>query len=197
MRYDAEHKQRTHQRILAEAASAIRARGPDRVGVAEVMATLGLTHGGFYAHFTSKDDLIAHAITYMFDQSAARFERETEGLAPAEALRAYLDFYLSRAHRDAPGRGCVLAALSGDLPRLPEAARARFTAGAGRLPAAIAKLLRDIGTANAEAVASSGVAEMVGALALSRAIVDEERSDGILCTSREMIMARFGVGPAP
>ena len=194
MRYDAEHKERTPQRILAEVASAIRPEGPDRVGVAEIMAELGLTHGGFYAHFASKDELVACASTYMFDQAIARFERRTAGLAPAEGLRAYIDWYSSTAHRDAPGCGCALAALSGDLPRLPADARARFTEGAARLPAAIARLLGDLGRADAEALAVSTIAELVGALALSRAIADGERSEKILRVSREAIKARLGLG---
>ena len=196
MRYDAEHKERTHQRILAEAASAIRTKGPDRVGVAEVMAELGLTHGGFYAHFGSKDELIACAITYMFDRMVARFERLTAGRAPAEALAGYIDSYLTVAHRDAPGHGCALAALSGDLPRLPADARARFTEGAQRLPAAIARLLSELGRADAQALAVSAVSELVGALALARAIADDERSQAILRISRESIKARLGLGAA-
>jgi hypothetical protein len=79
------------------------------------------------------------------------------------------------------------------LPRLPQAARERLTEGAGRLPAAIATLLREVGTPDAEAVATSGVAGMGGALALSRAIADQTRSDAIPRTSRDMIKARFGV----
>ena len=196
MRYDAEHKERTHQRILAEAASAIRTKGPDRVGVAEVMAELGLTHGGFYAHFASKDELVACAITYMFDRMIARFERKTEGLPPAQALGVYIDSYLSVDHRDAPGRGCALAALSGDLPRLPADARARFTEGAQRLPAAITKLLAELGRAEAETLAVSAVSELVGALALARAIADDERSQAILRVSRASIKARLGLGAA-
>lgn len=194
MRYDAEHKERTRQRILAEAASAIRTKGPDRVGVAEIMAELGLTHGGFYAHFGSKDELVAAAIALMFDQAIARFERKTAGLTPAEGLRAYVDWYLSAAHRDAPGRGCALAALSGDLPRLPAAARARFTEGAARLPVEIARLLRGLGHADAEALAVSTISELIGALALARAISDPARSEEILRVSREAIRARLGLG---
>ncbi len=196
MRYDAEHKERTHQRILAEAASAIRTKGPDRVGVAEVMAELGLTHGGFYAHFGSKDELVACAISYMFDRMIARFERKTAGLPPAAALAAYIDSYLSLAHRDAPGRGCALAALSGDLPRLPAEARARFTEGAKRLPAALARLIGKLGHADPESLAVSAVSELVGALALARAIADEERSQAILAVSRASIKARLGLGAA-
>jgi TetR/AcrR family transcriptional regulator, transcriptional repressor for nem operon len=194
MRYDPEHKERTRQRILAEAASAIRAKGPDRVGVAEVMAKLDLTHGGFYAHFASKDDLIAQAITYMLDERFAWFLRKTEGLEPKEALREFIDGYLSIAHRDSPSRGCALATLGGDLPRLPEAARTRFSEGAQRMVGAIAKLLTKLGAKNAESVASSAIAEMVGALALSRAVNDSQQSERILRTSRQGLMARLGVG---
>ena len=194
MRHDAEHKQRTRQRILAEGASAIRTKGPDRVGVAEVMAKLNLTHGGFYAHFESKDDLVAQAITYMLDERYAWFLRKTEDLEPRQALQAFVDGYLSTAHRDAPSRGRALAALGGDLPRLPDAARARFTEGAERLLTALAKLLTKLGTKNAEALASSAIAEMMGAVALARAIVDTQQSDSILCMSRQMVKARLGVG---
>src|SRR5882762_3946548 len=75
MRYDDNHKERTRARLLAEAAAAIRSKGAERVGVAEVMAGAGLTHGGFYAHFTSKDDLVTEAVTYMFDAACARVSR--------------------------------------------------------------------------------------------------------------------------
>jgi TetR/AcrR family transcriptional regulator, transcriptional repressor for nem operon len=191
MRYDADQKERTHRQILAEAANAIRIKGPDRVGVAEVMSKLGLTHGGFYAHFTSKDDLIAQAITSMFDQGFSNFLRKTEGLEPRTAVEAYVDWYLSKAHRDAPSRGCPLASVSGDLPRLPEAARIRYTEGVERLAAGFAKLLKKLGIKNAESLAFSALAEMAGTLALTRAIMDPERSDQILRSSCEMIKARL------
>jgi TetR/AcrR family transcriptional regulator, transcriptional repressor for nem operon len=191
MRYDAHQKERTHRQILAEAANAIRTKGPDRVGVAEVMSKLGLTHGGFYAHFASKDDLIAQAITSMFDQGFANFLLKTEGLEPKQALEAYVDWYLSTAHRDALNRGCPLASVSGDLPRLPEAARMRYTEGLERLVSGATKLLKKLGKKNAEALAFSVISEMAGALTLARAIMDPERSDRMLRTSREMIKARL------
>jgi TetR/AcrR family transcriptional repressor of nem operon len=193
MRYDADQKERTHRQILAEAANAIRTKGPDRVGVAEVMSKLGLTHGGFYAHFASKDDLIAQAITSMFEQGFANFLRRTEGLEPREALQTYIDWYLSKAHRDAPNRGCPLASVSGDLPRLPDTARVRYTEGVERLTAALAKLLKKLGAKNADALAFSALSEMAGALALARAICDPERSDQMLQTARDMVKSRVDV----
>src|ERR1700722_511263 len=191
MRYDADQKERTHRQILAEAANAIRTKGPDRVGVAEVMSKLGLTHGGFYAHFASKDDLVAQAITSMFEQGYANFLRKTEGLEPREALEAYVNWYLSKAHRDMPNRGCPLASVSGDLPRLPDAARSRYTEGVERLTAAIAKLIKKLGFKNAEALALSALSEMAGALALARAVSDSERSDWMLQASCEMVKSRL------
>src|SRR5215468_10383146 len=111
MRYDENHKERTRARVLAQAAAAIRSKGIKRVGVAEIMAGAGLTHGGFYAHFASKDDLVAAAIPQMFDEAMAAFEHQTAGKAPSAALAAYVDSYLSPRHRDAQATGCPLAAL--------------------------------------------------------------------------------------
>ncbi|HWU53659.1 MAG TPA: TetR/AcrR family transcriptional regulator, partial [Tahibacter sp.] len=101
MRYDAEHKLRTRDKVVKAAAKAIRAKGPDGIGIADVMADVGLTHGGFYAHFASKDDLVAAAVGQMFEEARARLAAETQQRAPADGLRAYVDFYLSPAHRDA------------------------------------------------------------------------------------------------
>jgi TetR/AcrR family transcriptional regulator, transcriptional repressor for nem operon len=193
MRYTAEHKEHTRRRILAEAAGAIRARGPERMGVAEVMNGLGLTHGGFYAHFKSKDELVAQAIAYMFDETYAWFQARTEGLEPGPALAAFIGIYLSRSHRDARATGCAVAAMCGDLPRLPRPARASFTQGLERLQAGLAGLLRKLGRRNAEALALSAIAEMSGALALARAVGESERSDLILRTAREQLRERLGL----
>jgi TetR/AcrR family transcriptional repressor of nem operon len=194
MRYDGDQKKRTHKQILAEAATALRTKGPERMAVAEVMNKLGLTHGGFYAHFASKDDLVAQAITSMFDQGSAQFLRLTEGLEPRQALQAYVDWYLSAAHRDTLGGGCPLAAVSGDLPRLPEAARLRFSEGVDRLAARVAKLLKTLDSKNAEALALSAVSELAGAMMLARAVADPARSNQILRNSREIVKARLNLG---
>jgi TetR/AcrR family transcriptional regulator, transcriptional repressor for nem operon len=193
MRYDSEHKQRTRERVLSEAAAAIRTFGPNGIGVADLMAKAGLTHGGFYAHFKSKDDLIAHAISYMFDEMYERFLAGTEDPDVVVALGKFLDLYLSPRHRDAPERGCPLPCLAGDLPRLPGAARERFEAGLERLTRAIAKRLKELGIAGADRVSASVIAELVGALALARAIKDPAASERVLRTSRDSIKARLGL----
>ncbi|WP_109125675.1 TetR/AcrR family transcriptional regulator [Dyella sp. C11] len=196
MRYDAEHKQKTRSKVLEVAAKAIREEGPDRIGVASVMAEAGLTHGGFYAHFKSKDELVAAAIEQMFEQSRARLKHEMEGREPAAGLSAYIDFYLSKKHRDTRGAGCPMAALASDLPRLPEETRALFADGARRLSDAMAERLDAMGYADPQALARSTVSELVGALSLARIEPDAKRSDAILADSSHALKARLGLESA-
>lgn len=196
MRYDAEHKQKTRAKVLEVAAKAIRTDGPERIGVAGVMAEAGLTHGGFYAHFKSKDELVAAAIEQMFEESRARLKHEMDGRSAAEGLSAYIDFYLSKKHRDARGAGCPVAALSSDLPRLPDETRAVFAEGARRLSDALAVKFRAMGRAEPNALAHSTVSEMVGALSLARVETDAKRSDAILADSRRALKKRLGLEPA-
>ncbi len=193
MRYDAEHKARTRERVLKAAVQAIRTEGPSRLGVAGVMQNAGLTHGGFYAHFDSRDDLVMAAIAEMFDHARDTFERRTEGLEPYEALRTYVRFYLSRAHRDGRDGGCPLPVLSSDLPRMAEPARARYAEGVARLTGLIQGRLEALGRPDATALASSALSEMIGALSLSRAVADRAQSDLILAHSRAAVLARLGV----
>lgn len=196
MRYDAEHKQKTRSKVLEVAAKAIRSDGPDRIGVAGVMAEAGLTHGGFYAHFKSKDELVAAAIEQMFEESRARVAHEMDGHPPAEGLANYIDFYLSKKHRDARGAGCPMAALSSDLPRLPEQTRALFAEGAQHLVESMTEKLTALGFANPQMLARSTVSELVGALSLARAETDAKRSDAILADSRQLLKQRLGLESA-
>lgn len=192
MRYDAEHKQKTREKVLKAAAKAIRTDGPHRLGVAGVMSKAGLTHGGFYAHFDSKDDLIVAAIGQMFDDGRARMHLETTQREPIAALNAYVDFYLSARHRDA-STGCPIPVLAADLPRLTRPARQRFSEGVARLTAMLAERLTMAGDKHGQRSASSMLSEMVGALSLARAEPDRERSDAILDHSRDALKARFGL----
>ena len=100
MRYSSDHKAETRERVLKEAANEIRAKGPDNVAVSGIMARAGLTHGGFYAHFPSKDALVKEAIGTMFADARARSDKIDADGDPRDVLRAYVDFYLSPAHRD-------------------------------------------------------------------------------------------------
>jgi TetR/AcrR family transcriptional repressor of nem operon len=192
MRYDAEHKQKTREKVLEAAAEAIRAEGPHRLGVAGVMAKAGLTHGGFYAHFQSKEDLVCQTIDHMFARSRLkRLDRE-EGLGPAEKLLAFIDYYLSPAHRDSPS-GCALPALAADAQRLAPEVRAAYSKGMAGMTGRIAELLRDLGHAESDGLATSTVAEMVGGLMLARAEPDGPRSDLMLERSKHVLKQRLNL----
>jgi TetR/AcrR family transcriptional regulator, transcriptional repressor for nem operon len=193
MRYDADHKQRTRERVLKEAAAAIRVDGPDRIGVAAIMARAGLTHGGFYAHFASKDELLVACITQMFDEACAWFEKLSAGLPPEQGLAAYVGFYLSRYHRDHREASCPIAAMAADLPRLGQPAREAFERGAARLTTLIAGRLEAAGRRDAGLFAVSLLSEMVGAVVLARSIADAEHSTAILRASRQAISDRLGL----
>lgn len=193
MRYDAEHKQRTRDKVVRAAAKAIRAKGPDGVGIAAVMAEVGLTHGGFYAHFESKDDLVAAAVGQMFEEARARLVAETQQRPAAEGLSAYIDFYLSPAHRDARRAGCPIAALASELPRMTVKLRRHFAAGSERLVQALAALLVEMGRPDAVAEARSVFAELLGALSIARFDGDAARSDEILASSRTALKRRLGL----
>lgn len=194
MRYDTEHKQHTRELILKEAAEAIRKDGPDKVGVAALMAKAGLTHGGFYAHFKSKDELIAEAITIMFETQQNFLRSATEGLAPGPGLATYVDRYLSARHRDHRDQGCPVAALSSDVSRMSMAARRRFDAGLNNMISCIAGLIDGLPRANSRELAVSMVAEMVGAMGMARSVTDTRLSEQILVAARKSILGRLGLG---
>ena len=193
MRYDAEHKARTREKVLGEAVRALRLEGPDQIGVASVMQRVGLTHGGFYAHFESRDELVQAAVQRMFDEAQGTFDLVTEGLGPAEALRTYVRFYLSRRHRDSRDTGCPLPLLSSDLPRMGDPVRRRFQEGVARLTGLMCSLLDQLARPDAESLAGSALSEMIGALSLSRAVSDQEQSDAILLRSRRAVLERLGL----
>lgn len=180
----------TRRAILDAAARAIRVHGPAGVSVVEVMREAGLTHGGFYAHFESKDVLVAAAIRHMFAGGRDRFIDRVGDRTGPEALKTWIQSYVSRAHRDNPGGGCALATLVSDMPRLDGAAREAFDEGlraialrfAGHLPA---------GAGHPEQLALSILSEMAGAVALSRAVGDRALSDRILKQSRDALCARI------
>jgi TetR/AcrR family transcriptional repressor of nem operon len=196
MRYDAEHKARTRRTLLKAASTALRAEGPERLGVAAIMARAGLTHGGFYAHFESKDALVVEAIETAFDDARDAFARSLADRSPQDALRAYIRFYLSRSHRDDVGGGCPVAALSADLPRLGPGARAAFGAGVERLRARLSGLIAACGLPDPDLTAASVLSEMQGALALSRAVADPAQSEATLRASRRALFRRLNLEEA-
>lgn len=186
MRYGKEQKAETRSRIVEVASRRFRGEGVDAVGVASLMADAGLTVGGFYAHFASKDALIAEAAGVGFEQTATRFRRYVLSKPKGQRLQAVIDAYLSARHRDAPEDGCTAAALGAEISRRPTAARAQFTQQLQFWVAYIEEALRlDDITADAQAIVSA----MVGALILARAVDDPVLSDAYLESGRQAVMA--------
>jgi TetR/AcrR family transcriptional repressor of nem operon len=187
------HKERTRARILDEAAQAMREHGHAGIGVASLMKRAGLTHGGFYAHFSDRNDLVAAAIDRMFEDSASMLARHLEQDDARGGLASLIDYYLSDSHRERVAKGCPIAALGSEAGRLPSAARERFEAGLERFQAAISKALRNLGFSDPDEQASSTVAEMVGALMLARATRDARTAGLMLAHSRERLKQRLGL----
>src|SRR5258708_13553083 len=137
------------------------------------MGEAGLTHGGFYAHFKSKEALVAAAIEEAFGQSRRRFARMTEAMTSDEALAAFVDAYVSTEHRNNPQRGCPISTLTNDLPRQGPLVREAFDTGVANLIARLEAWLPDQDPASRRSLASSLMSDMAGAVALPRPISAE------------------------
>lgn len=189
MRYSDTHKEETRRKVVRAAATAVRAKGPEGVGVAEIMAEAGLTHGGFYAHFPNKEALVVAAIEEAFGQSSRRFARMLEGLDSVRSLDAFVDAYVSLEHRDNAAGGCPIATLSSDLPRQGQPVREAYERGVrgliGRLEGWLAEDRRHL--------APSLLAEMAGAVTLSRAISNDADAAQLLADARASLKARMGI----
>jgi TetR/AcrR family transcriptional regulator, transcriptional repressor for nem operon len=128
MRYSPEHKEQNHERILAMASRTFRERGGDSSGIGTVMKKVGLQKGGFYRHFKSKDDLFVEAVARALDETGRAMVEIAESAPEGYALRAIIERYLSAAHANSPGSGCVRAALGPELARKPLSVRKRIEA---------------------------------------------------------------------
>lgn len=175
-------KAQTRERILAAASAALLQRGPAEPSVGEVMGAAGLTVGGFYAHFDSKDALMLEVFQQMLCQRRELIEQMDSQL-PAEERRALLAaFYLSRKHRDASDQGCPLPSSLGELPRLPEGFRTVLAEHVEMMSAQLAASPEDANKVLAD------IALMVGGLALARALGPGELSDRVLRAAKSAIV---------
>lgn len=172
MRYEKGHKEATRRKIVEVASKRFRQDGVEAVGVAGLMADAGLTHGGFYAHFDSKEDLVRQAVGLALDRSAAILDTAVAG----GELEAIIRRYLSPQHRDHPGEGCVTAALASEIARRPESTRQALAAGFDRLAAALEAKLPFTDADERRKRAGAILSVMIGALQLARVETDEARS---------------------
>jgi TetR/AcrR family transcriptional regulator, transcriptional repressor for nem operon len=128
MRYSAEHKAKNHEKILSTAARSFREHGGDSSGIGTLMKKVGLTKGGFYRHFGTKDDLFVEAIAWAFDEMGVGMVEVARSAPEGQALRAIIERYLSAPHANSTGMGCVFAALGPELARKPLPVRKRIEA---------------------------------------------------------------------
>ncbi|KAF1053339.1 MAG: HTH-type transcriptional regulator AcrR [Stenotrophomonas maltophilia] len=180
MRYSEDHKAQTRERIISEASRRFRRDGVDATGLQTLMKALGLTHGGFYAHFKSKDELVEIALQ---DAAAQLGEFSRKTFSGEHALERFIDHYLSSAHRDAPEKGCPFPTMSAELgarghpsPTTDQMVEQRLAALQKQLP----------GEDN-QARSITLLSTLVGALLLSRSVSDPAFSERILAATREQL----------
>jgi TetR/AcrR family transcriptional repressor of nem operon len=187
MRHSKEDKAASHERIVEVAAARIRESGTEQPGVAEIMRAAGLTHGGFYKHFGSRDELIAEAVERALTDSESRV---TELAAGAEdPLAAFADAYVSAAHRDDPASGCGVVALGTDMPRVGGPAQEAYRVQVERYLAHLQPLLGGDDD-DARRRATVTLSAMVGAVMIARALGSTPGSDEILRDVREAVRER-------
>ena len=186
MRVSREQANENREKVLTTAARLYREHGFTGIGVAEIMKTAGLTHGGFYGQFGSKEALMSEVSERALAGSCELWTQVAEQ-APDNPLGAFAAKYLSPAHRDNPGAGCLLAALSSDIARSAGPVRQAISAGMARLVDLFAAAMSGRSKAVRREKALAAYAAMVGALVLSRATDDAELSEEILTAVRNSL----------
>jgi TetR/AcrR family transcriptional repressor of nem operon len=186
MKVTREQAEQNRRRIVEVAAQLFRERGFDGVSVADLMGAAGLTHGGFYGQFASKEELMVEASTNAFHDTMQRW-REIRDRAPDKALAGIASLYMSLGHRDNPGGGCVLPALGADATRQGAPVRSVITNAAKGLISLLAEVIpgRTAKARRQQALASC--AAMVGAVVLARSVTDAALSDDILEAVRSQV----------
>jgi TetR/AcrR family transcriptional regulator, transcriptional repressor for nem operon len=186
MKVSREQAAQNRERILGAATQLFRERGFEGIGVADLMKTVGLTHGGFYGHFSSKDDLMVQACIRALARSQEAWTRHADR-SPDEALSLIARSYLSSRHRDDPGAGCLLAALGSDVARQGPGVRHAVTEGMCRAFDLLARLVPGNSAKNKRQKAITAYASWVGAVIMARAADDrtlsQEIMDAVLASS--------------
>lgn len=179
MRVSREQAVENREKILNTATRLFREKGFDGIGIADLMKSAGLTHGGFYGHFSSKEDLIAQACDRAVDEILAHHQvRFNEG--KGSYYQQFVANYLSCEHRDNPGSGCLMAALGADAARQSPFIKRAFTQSCNRLFAALMKILPAKSEAEKREQALTTLAALVGAQVIARAVDNPELSQEVL-----------------
>jgi TetR/AcrR family transcriptional repressor of nem operon len=191
MRYSLEHKAKNHENILSVAARSFREHGGDSSGIGTVMKKVGLTKGGFYRHFKSKDDLFIEAVARAFEEMGRNMVEVAKSAPEGQALRAIIEHYLSVRHASSLGNGCVFSALGPELARKPVSVRRRVEAS---LEAYRERLLPFMpGQTPEEKLAKFRLLfpSMAGVLTMARVTSDPQRREQMLAEARQFFMKSF------
>jgi len=180
-------KAESHERIVSVAAERIRESGTESPGVAEIMRAAGLTHGGFYKHFTNREELINEAVEHAMRENETDAAQVVSGAD--DPLAAFADWYVSTAHRDDPAHGCGVAALCTDVPRLGRPAQESYRAQVERYLARLQGLLAS-DDPDVRCRANVTLSAMVGAVMIARGLGATDRSDELLRDVLEAIQER-------
>jgi TetR/AcrR family transcriptional regulator, transcriptional repressor for nem operon len=191
MRYPPQQKERTRARLVHMASRRFRRHGAEGVAIADLMRELKLTHGGFYRHFDSKEQLFAEAVERGFEEVAEKLMQIGAETPPGGELKAIIEAYLSPEHCANPAEGCLVAALAQEIARHPRAVRLEFEGAMRRYGSHLAKFLP--GKTDSERQANFLVlfSGMAGALGLARAVVDESVRHQILQAARKFYIKSF------
>jgi TetR/AcrR family transcriptional regulator, transcriptional repressor for nem operon len=190
MRYSREHKLETHARIVRKASVRLREKGAHGVGVADLMKEAGLTHGGFYAHFDSREALVIEAFSHAMERSTERWRKLAEQTPPDKRLSTIVESYLTPVHRDDPGHGCAVPTLGADVARESPKTRKAFAAKLEQMIDMLADQIPDIPRKAARKQAIAVLATMMGTLVLARVAGNGEFSDEILGAGRDAVLDR-------
>jgi TetR/AcrR family transcriptional repressor of nem operon len=191
MRYSPEHKAQNHEKILSMAARSFREHGGESSGIGTVMKKAGLTKGGFYRHFGSKDDLFVGAVARAFDDMGRGMLEVAKSAPEGQGLRAIIEYYLSARHANSPGMGCVVAALGPELARKPLSVRKRIETS---LEAYRERLLPFVpGQTREEKVARFQLLfpSMAGVLTSARVISSPQKREQMLAEARKFFIQNF------
>jgi TetR/AcrR family transcriptional regulator, transcriptional repressor for nem operon len=192
MGYSQKHKAETHAKLVKLAGRVLREKGPEKMAVVDLMNSVGLTHGGFYAHFKSREALLVEALTAVFENARQIYLRMGDGVQPRRALTTFIDAYLSTAHRDRLS-ACPIVTLGSDFPRQSRKFRATFNAGVNTLVNILGQWIDAAGIPNSQTLAASMLSAMAGAIAVARAVPDKRLSEDVLEATREAIKARLSL----
>jgi len=190
MRYSREHKLETHARIVKRASVKLREKGAHGIGVADLMKEAGLTHGGFYAHFDSREALVIEAFAHAMDRSTERWRKLAEATPPEQRMAAVVDAYLTPAHRDDPGHGCAIPTLGAEIARESPKTRKAFAGKLEEMIDALAEQIPDVPRKAARKQATAMIATMMGTLVMARVAGNGEFSEEILNSGREAVLGR-------